>query len=59
MNWLIKVSALGIVLMCSGCAMKLGKLWTPDCVVEEVVEEIIELKTGLDVDLSPRTPEGD
>lgn len=31
--------------------------WKSDNVVEEIVEEVIEYKTGQNVDLSPDTPE--
>ena len=30
---------------------------TPDNIVEELVEEVIEAKTGLDIDLTPGSPE--
>lgn len=32
-------------------------LWGPDNVVEEVAEKIIDVETGLNVDLSPKTTE--
>ena len=32
--------------------------WYQDNPVEEVSEEIIKTQTGIDIDLSPQTPEG-
>lgn len=54
-------SNLGIVLIClviSGCS-SFGwmKNYPQDNIVEEIIEEIIESKTGLDIDLTPRSPE--
>ena len=32
--------------------------WPDDCLVEEIVEQAIEQKTGLNLDLTPNSPEG-
>ena len=48
-----------IVICLSLCSC--SKIWTnypSDNIVEEIVEDIIESKTGLDIDLSPGSPEG-
>lgn len=31
--------------------------WKPDNIIEEVAEDVIEYKTGIDIDFSPSTPE--
>lgn len=48
----IVIAALAVV-ACS----KIYNNYTPDNPVEELVEDIIEAKTGLDLDLSPSSPE--
>jgi len=40
-----------------GCNWKVWKNYPQDNIVEEIIEEVIESKTGLDIDLSPSTPE--
>ena len=44
---------------CSGCSryMKTWQEEYPDNPVEEVLEEAIDQKTGIDLDLTPATPE--
>lgn len=41
----------GILSVLGACHYK------PDNIVEEIAEEIIEAKTGMDIDLSPGSPE--
>ncbi len=40
-----------------GCNWKVWKNYPQDNIVEEIIEEVIESKTGLEIDLSPSTPE--
>lgn len=44
-----------LLLVLSSCT--LFKDYPQDNIVEEIAEEVIEAKTGLDIDLSPGTPE--
>lgn len=39
------------------CGCSNWKNYKSDNFVEEILEEVIEMKTGLDVDLSPFSPE--
>ena len=39
------------------CNTRFGKSYPQDNIVEEIIEELIESKTGLDIDLSPNSPE--
>lgn len=41
--------------MISGCSLL--KKYPQDNIVEEIVEDAIEKETGIDIDLSPLTPE--
>lgn len=50
---------LGVMIMagsCTGCSFLKGI--RPDSPVEEFLEEVVAEETGLDLDLSPSTPEG-
>lgn len=50
-----RIYLLACLAVVSGCAWP---SWLPqDSVPEEIVEEVIKEKTGLDIDLSPYTPE--
>ncbi len=40
-----------------GCNWKIWKKYPQDNIVEEIIEEVIESKTGLDIDLSPNSRE--
>lgn len=57
-GWLLKVGALIIAGLGSFIAVKKYKM-KPDNVIEEIIEEQIEDETGLEVDLSPDTPDPD
>lgn len=46
---------IGMLFVFSGC--NFFKSYPQDNIAEEIVEEVIEAKTGLDLDLSPLTPE--
>ena len=47
---------IGMIALLSGCGA-IRNWYIPDNIVEEFVEEVIEAKTGLDLDLSPGSPE--
>lgn len=49
-------SFLGLVFLLGACA-QLRKNYPQDNIVEEIVEELIESKTGMDLDISPFSPE--
>ena len=53
MKFFIGLAGILSVMLC-GCT---GYKYQADNVGEEIVEEGIKLKTGVDVDLSPSTPE--
>lgn len=57
----LKVMVIGIVLMvvvvCVGCNQAWWSWYPQDNLLEETVEEVIEQKTGLDLDLSPTSSE--
>lgn len=55
-SWLIKVGALLVAGLGSFIAVKRYKM-KPDNVIEEIIEDHIEDETGLDIDLSPDTPD--
>jgi hypothetical protein len=47
-----------LAILLTGCTYIYPKMGVkPDNVVEELVEEVIEAKTGLDIDLTPETEE--
>jgi hypothetical protein len=47
-----------LAILFTGCTYIYPKIGVqPDNVVEELVEEVIEAKTGLDIDLTPETEE--
>lgn len=46
-----------IVVTCVTAGTLTGIFWKPDNPVEEVSEDIIKQETGIDLDLSPSTPE--
>ena len=46
----------GMLVCLSGCATW-NKWYPADNIIEELAEEVIEAKTGLDLDLSPNSPE--
>ena len=50
------IISLALLLTISGCS-KIWKDYPQDNIAEEVLEEVIEQKTGLDIDLSPETKE--
>ncbi len=57
-------SKLGIVISLTvltgvvvGCNWNIWKKYPQDNIVEEIIEEVIESKLGLEIDLSPSTPE--
>lgn len=39
------------------CSCEMLKKYPQDNIVEEIVEDVIRSETGIDVDLSPATPE--
>lgn len=39
------------------CSCELLKKYPQDNIVEEIAEDVIRVETGIDVDLSPFTPE--
>jgi len=45
-----------VVLMLEGCS-KTNFKYKEDNMAEEILEEVIKNKTGIDVDLTPSTPE--
>lgn len=50
---------IGAALLLSSCSMLNKKLGLQDDnIVEEVTESLIKEKTGMDMDLTPLTPEG-
>lgn len=46
-----------LFLILFSCSCTAIKNYPQDNLVEEIVEEVIEYKTGLDIDLSPFSPE--
>lgn len=52
---MISLTVLGVSVV--GCNWKIWKNYPQDNIVEEIIEEVIEGKTGLDIDLSPFSPE--
>jgi len=48
---------LSLLLLCSCSAINAKLGLADDNLAEELAEEAIEMKTGLDVDLTPSTPE--
>lgn len=47
----------GCVVFLGSCGLEWWKYYPQDNVVEEVVEEVIKDKTGMDIDLTPSSPE--
>lgn len=45
-----------LLFSCTGCAFKDGK-YVPDNPLEEIAESVIEKETGINIDLTPKTPE--
>lgn len=43
----------------TGCNWKLWKHYPQDNFVEEIIEDVIEHKTGIDIDISPFSPEAE
>lgn len=56
---MVKLLALiGVVLLLPSCSMINQKLGlADDNIGEEVVEDVVKGRTGVDVDLTPQTPE--
>lgn len=55
---LLLCGVISMIVMCCGCSYINRKLGLQDDNFgEELAEEIIEMKTGLDVDLTPSSPE--
>jgi len=52
---IISASLIGIMFLFAGC--ELVKKYPQDNIIEEIAEEIIEQKTGLDIDLTPFSKE--
>lgn len=48
-----------IIAVCCGIGFFSAAMLQDDNVVEEVCEEIIQVETGIDVDLSPKTKESE
>ena len=44
------------MIILSGCMIKHGK-YVDDNPIEEIIEQAIKSETGLDLDLTPRSPE--
>lgn len=55
MHWIAVLSFMGILSSCEPVLSRLGK--EPDGPAEEFVEEVVRLNTGVQVDLTPMTPE--
>lgn len=58
-HWLNNIRSLSLILFFGLCLYSCNSLknYPQDNFVEEIVEDVIEEKTGLDIDLSPFTPE--
>lgn len=57
-GWVLKIVALGVAALGSFIAVKKYKV-KPDNIVEEIIEKEIKDETGVDIDLSPDTPDSD
>ena len=57
----VKFSAFIIVVLLMGVLVSCSCYWLKgykeDNIIEELIEDVIEAKTGIDFDLSPSTPE--
>lgn len=57
MKFLIGINLTVLSLILVGCGLALWEKYPQDNIVEEVAEEVVKAKTGLDIDFSPQTPE--
>lgn len=54
----VAICAIVVIAGCSGCAYFEKKIGLPeDNIIEESVESVIQQETGLDIDLTPGSPE--
>lgn len=53
----LTISFVAFAIAIVGCNLKFWKNYNEDNIIEEMVEDIIEHRTGIDIDLSPQTPE--
>lgn len=54
----VLATTVAMAILCLGCSVVYDRLGIQDDFLgEEILEELIEAKTGLDIDLTPRSPE--
>lgn len=53
----ISILLLGAGVILGSCSMGWWKYYPQDNIFEEIVEDVIEGRTGLDIDISPMSPE--